>query len=435
MQKFCRLFVAVALASLTMSLFFIVLVNGAEVAGNFWDELEPMSTARAASVAVVGGKIYAIGGGSNSGAETLNEMYDPATNRWTIKTAMPQAGGGPTVAWQDKIYVFAPCLTMVYDTETDSWATTTPMPTPRSCLTASCVDGKIYLLGGFNDTFLGTPIGCDLNEMYDTETDTWATMMPIPDGSVYGVSAVIDGKIYLGGVRIYDPQTNTWDHGSANPYQANYNAGGATTGTYAPKRFYNIGGLYGHSNTIYDPLTNRWSTGVCIPTSRLHLGVAVVDDRIYAIGGIDPSGSGTVYSAANERYTPAGYYTPPTAMFSSPQNNVTYPSNSIPLHFTIEGSAESLWYSLDGQVTVLLAGNITLDGLVEGAHTLTVYARNTQGQNVELQSVTFSVVLQDEKLMLQQENLPLSVILSGVGVAVAVIVAISMLLIYKKHNH
>jgi hypothetical protein len=51
---------------------------------------------------------------------------------------------------------------------------------------------------------------------------------------------------------------------------------------------------------------NVWSAGVSLPTGRGKLGVAVVDDLIYVVGGTGRS----VYEAAvntNERYIPVGF--------------------------------------------------------------------------------------------------------------------------------
>jgi len=56
---------------------------------------------------------------------------------------------------------------------------------------------------------------------------------------------------------------------------------------------------------VYDPETDTWTAGTPMPTPRWSLGVAVVNDELYAIGGKTEEGDN--YSAVNEKYTPAEY--------------------------------------------------------------------------------------------------------------------------------
>ena len=51
----------------------------------------------------------------------------------------------------------------VYNTQTDTWETKTAMPTARVGAAASVIDGKIYVVGGDSN----------VTEVYDPKTDTW----------------------------------------------------------------------------------------------------------------------------------------------------------------------------------------------------------------------------------------------------------------------
>ena len=51
---------------------------------------------------------------------------------------------------------------------------------------------------------------------------------------------------------------------------------------------------------------DTWTTEEPMPTARAGIGVAVVNGKIYAIGGRE-GWAGSPISAANERYTPIGY--------------------------------------------------------------------------------------------------------------------------------
>lgn len=303
---------------LALSLILLILhVPFVVAAEDSWVSKTPMPTSRAwFGVAAVEGKIYAIGGNNWTSVLNTNEMYDTATNTWTTKTPMPIPRNRFAIAvYQNKIYVMGgetkqsdyTGANEVYDPLTDTWETKSSMPTPRKDLDANLVDGKIYLIGG-------TPNGT-LNEAYDPVTDTWTTKMPLPTAVYSYASAVVDNKIYvIGGVgsnltQIYTPETDTWSNGAHIPSSVNtYSAATATSGNLAPKRIYILGGngiFPAGLNQIYDPEKDEWTTGQSMPTARHCLGVAVVDDILYAIGGA--TGWEGPFTGANEQYTPIGY--------------------------------------------------------------------------------------------------------------------------------
>ena len=188
------------------------------------------------------------------------------------------------------------------------------MPTTRQAMDANVVEGKIYLIGGGqrtpNDDF-------DINEVFDPATDSWTTKTPIPTGVDYYVSAIVDNKIYImGGAvsvnlnQVYDPSTDTWSNGASLPTGVDSAAAGVTAGTTVTQRIFVIGGKQGldavNLNQVYDPETDTWVAGSAMPTARYALGVVVVDDSLYAIGGRE-GWVGSPVSAANERYTPADF--------------------------------------------------------------------------------------------------------------------------------
>ena len=300
---------------LVLSILSLPLVGAAE---DSWTIMEPMPTPRAwLGVAVVDGKIYAIVSG-------INYEYDPLTNSWTTKTPMPTPRSifGIAVV-ENKIYIIGGStgdytytnVNEVYDPSTDTWETKTSMPTTRQAMAANVVDGKIYLIGGGqrtpNDDF-------DVNEVYDPATDTWSTKTPMPTGVDYYASAVVNNKIYImGGAvsptnlnQIYDPSIDTWSFGASLPTGVDSAAAGVSAGDTATERIFVLGGKQGldavNLNQVYGPETDTWVAGPSMPTARYGLGVAVVDDSLYAIGGRE-GWVGFPISAANERYTPADF--------------------------------------------------------------------------------------------------------------------------------
>jgi N-acetylneuraminic acid mutarotase len=292
-----------------------------------WKSMTSMPTSRAQlGVAVVNGRIYAIGGSSNDrGPILLNvtEEYNPATNTWTTKAPMPTARHSFGVAvYEDKIYCFGgstngPELAVneVYNPSTGTWETKTPMPTARAALSANTVNGKIYLMGGnpANRT----------NEVYDPSTDSWTTQAQMPEEVLYSESAVVNDKIYVFGglsnrnsTSIYDPTTDTWASGASLPTGVAEGAAAATAGVNAPARIYVMGGestyvrngaTFGNFtdlNQVYDPEKNTWTMGTRLPTELRFFGLAVANDTLYAMGGFP----GQIdFLKTNYQYTPIGY--------------------------------------------------------------------------------------------------------------------------------
>jgi len=296
-----------------------------------WTTLAPLPIPFSSTMgaAMVNGKIYHIGSGSCV-------KYDPETNTWTDIAPLPiYDDWSAVVACQNKIYVIggqAEIPTQVYDPATDAWENRTAVPSTRIGPSANVVDGKIYVMGGslLSGFALITPSSS--NDVYDPETDSWSQMAPIPIPVLAHSSAVLDDKIYVisGGtdvfgtsfspinhVQIFDPKTDQWTNGTSIPTGVGYAAACVTTGVSAPKRLYVIGGtqnLYFRYvflnpldlNQIYDPETDTWTTGTPMPTPRGDLGVVVINDEIYAIGGQISDDWGGV-TPANEKYTPNGY--------------------------------------------------------------------------------------------------------------------------------
>ena len=196
-------------------------------ASDTWKALAPMPSKRgAAAAAVVGGKIYVIGGaGLHPGSKETavhparphrsvdtNEVYDPATNSWATRQTMPTARNHAFIgAVNNKIYVIggrvgAAFITRAsntglveeYDPATDQWgALKAPMPNPRSAGASGTYKGKIYVAGGeersggpWQRTFRAV-------ESYDPATNLWSILpdMTFPRHGLAG--DILNGKLHL----------------------------------------------------------------------------------------------------------------------------------------------------------------------------------------------------------------------------------------------
>jgi N-acetylneuraminic acid mutarotase len=313
---------------LSISLFYGLSIQ-VEAGTNLWATKESMPEANPVGGATaVNGKIYVFLVNGNT------FEYNPSTDTWTAKEPIPTPRiGFATTSYQNKIYtiggsvpfdVYAvpTSLVEVYDPASNTWETREPMPTNRSYLSASVVDGKIYAIGG-----IATPYGSYFStatEVYDTANNSWSTETPLPTGVYRHAAAVVNNKIYvLGGSdqvrgdslelnQIYDPQKGEWSTGMSLPVAVSGSGVGVTSGVMAPKRIYIIGGyvlgeqLEGINKTqVYNPQDDTWTFGADMPTERYSLKVAVVDDKLYAIGGYAIGDSPAFM--VNEEYTPIWY--------------------------------------------------------------------------------------------------------------------------------
>jgi hypothetical protein len=70
---------------------------------------------------------------------------------------------------------------------------------------------------------------------------------------------------------------------------------------------------------------------------------------------------------------------PPTITILSPEKNKTYSTNAVLLNFTVDEETSWSGYSIDGQETLPVSGNMNLPELSDGLHSLVVYAKDVAG--------------------------------------------------------
>ena len=183
-----------------------------------------------------------------------------------------------------------------------TWRTAASMPTKRTEVAAAALDGKIYVVGGFEKPSLANVLNFAITrsvEMYDPATDRWTSKVPLPVGLHHVGIDVVDGRLYvIGGyaqsafsvwkpvatVYVYDPAADSWTERAPMP-----TARGALSVTEHNGKLYAIGGFDRKANNaqveVYDPVQNVWSIAAPLPTPRDHLAAATVAGKIYAIGG------------------------------------------------------------------------------------------------------------------------------------------------------
>jgi parallel beta-helix repeat protein len=119
----------------------------------------------------------------------------------------------------------------------------------------------------------------------------------------------------------------------------------------------------------------------------------------------------------------------PTLIIDSPQNE-TYNTDSVTLQFTVDEETSWMGYSLDGQNTVTTTENtITLSGLSNGVHNMTVYANDTAGNTGTSETFTFTMAKEIET---EPEPNPTSWTVIATAVVAVAIVGTALTLIYTK---
>ena len=208
-----------------------------------WQSAATTVGSRYHAVAYYDGALYQIGGETGWWISTTAvRKYDMATNTWSAVASLPVGVYGmDAVEIGGLIYVpggsddaddtgdggtFLNTL-HIYDPVANSWSTGAAMPAARAYASAVASGGKLYVIGGEDDT--GTYV--NTLYIYDPGTDTWSTGASMAQARGYAAAAAIGGKIYVAGgfaggtltldsMEIYDIGTDTWSAGSNAPKSA-----------------------------------------------------------------------------------------------------------------------------------------------------------------------------------------------------------------------
>src|ERR1700682_161977 len=225
--------------------------------------------------------LAAASNGQTGGGEWVTLKYMPS-ERQELATAVLNG----------KIYVLAGYEDMnpprstrtvdVYNPPTDTWVTRNPLPYPNNHNCAAVAAGKLYSFGGISRaTFV-----------YDPLNDSWSQVATMLFGhSNTPAVGVINDKIYCAGgldagnaMEVYDPAGNTWTDLAPMKVARHHCAGGVING-----KFYVAAGrgtsIAETALEVYDPQTNNWTTLAPVPTGRSGVAAAVVHDELYVMGG------------------------------------------------------------------------------------------------------------------------------------------------------
>ncbi len=183
-----------------------------------------------------------------------------------------------------------------------------PEPVSNNAVTEALVNGvpHAYSFSGIDTTKIWS--GIHLNSYrYNTQTDTWTTLDPLPDteGKIAAAANVIKNKIYITGgynvtsngnevssdkIHIFDPETNTYlPNGAPIPVPIDDHV----QGVWRDSLLYLVTGWSNNGNVdnvqIYNPSTNSWSVGTPVPSGIKYEvfggSGTIVGDTIFYSGG------------------------------------------------------------------------------------------------------------------------------------------------------
>ncbi|XP_053674877.1 ring canal kelch homolog [Anopheles nili] len=258
-----------------------------------WYQVAEMPTRRCrAGLAVLGDKVYAVGGFNGSLRVKTVDVYDPVLDQWTTSYNMEARRSTLGVA------VLNSCIYAVggfdgstglssaemFDPKRQEWRLIASMSTRRSSVGVGVVNGLLYAVGGYD----GASRQCLASvERYNPSTDSWtqiAEMSARRSGAGVGVLDNIlfavgghDGPLVRKSVEAYDPATNSW-RAVGDMAFCRRNAGVVAHNGM----LYVVGGDDGLSNLasveVYSPETDSWRI---LPSSmsigRSYAGVAMID--------------------------------------------------------------------------------------------------------------------------------------------------------------
>ena len=275
-----------------------------------------------------------------SGIEVFQgEAVPPVTSAWELAApALVPLFEAQGAAVGDRVFVFggfhneavqATRAVNVYDAVANTWSPRAEMPAAVTHAGVVADGATIWLVGGLVGDYNGgvNPTTADVWK-YDTAADTWTPGPALPSASGAGGLAVVGRRLhYFGGLgadgqsdsgrhwtlELDDPAAQ-WKDAAPLPVARNHFGTAVVDG-----RIYAIGGQHGRDETngnlrdvhVYDPVRNRWSAGTRLPEpmSHFHPSTAAVNGHILIAGGVTNGRTALSevwdYDVATRRWSPA----------------------------------------------------------------------------------------------------------------------------------
>ncbi len=242
--------------------------------------------------AVIGTKIYQIGGGVVDAADKVVEIYETTTDTWSTGTSLNKEQSYTLDAFAvsgGKIFMLRlNNYAEVFSPDNDSWSNLSLDSTSLMSHGAVAPFGtnSIYIFGGGSES-------SDNNSTRKLNTDNHTITLHsnMPRARASGCAETDGSKIYLIGglnssglisyVDVYDPSSDNWETKSSTLPNPSKYFGCA----YYQDKIY----LTGYSNdkivNVYDVVNDTWSTIESLPSNRSAVSVSIVNGVLYVMAG------------------------------------------------------------------------------------------------------------------------------------------------------
>lgn len=167
------------------------------------------------------------------------------------------------------------------------------------------------------------------------------------------------------------------------------------------------------------PITGWWDTPASARTFNLTLKGLTEGSHTLVAYAEDTFGN----MGASQRINFAVDTIAPNVLILSVENK-TYDSAYLPLNFAVNESVSLIAYSLDGKENISTTGNITLTGLTNGVHNVTLYSWDVAGNVGASETAYFSVEVAFPTALVAVASV-ISLVLVGIG----------LLVYFRKRKH
>ncbi len=254
----------------------------------------------------------------------VQEIY-PALHRGRIYLA---GGLSPDVdpadeGISDRVYV--------YDPAADEWNEGPSLPEPRHHPYLVSTGSELFSIGGFVAANGGRWSGSTDILRLDETAGSWVRVADLLTPQSETVAVHIDGKIYIASGRaptgtlnadwdhqgdmdtlqVFDPATLDVSFGPSASVRRNSAAGAVIDGKLYVVGGRVVGGGNVTANEVFDPATGLWTTLAPMPNAQGGIAAAALDWRLYIFGGefFGAGGSGVhreswEYDPANDAWSP-----------------------------------------------------------------------------------------------------------------------------------